>query len=566
MRRFLPAFILVIVAGLWVAKPVSAHANLIRSVPEAGAVLIQSPPEIILEFSEDLDLAVTRLELFDANGQAMNPGPGVIEPGLPRVLRLKINALPDGVYSAVWRARSAVDGHITNGSVGFSIGEASPPASLLPPPGTPDPATVFPSTAETIARWLAYVATAVAVGSLCFGFLIWRPAYRRELNKSAVSDEAIRKLIRRLALGSLAGLGIVTLGFAIIQAAQAAQVSVWSALTISFTQLFSGRIGLLLGVRLILIIIMGAFVLRLPSPGIGSSQAWWTILGLGSFLLLTFSLQGHGAARGSIIGVIVIWLHLAAMTVWLGGLPMLILALRQADVPASVLVPRFSEAALVSVGIIVATGVYNAFAYVKTGEALTATTYGRALLAKTGVFVLLYALGTINLFYLSPRLQESNATARKGLIRTVRVEMALGIILLLAVGILSGVAPAYEALQVHQEQGIIESASVDGVDMLLRVVPGESGENEIGVEFTDTRPGATAVAPEVLLRLTMLAMDMGTQQVQTTSVDGLRYTARGSYFPMIGPWELEVIVRRPGYNDIRHIFKLEIQIPSSHSH
>jgi copper transport protein len=361
-------------------------------------------------------------------------------------------------------------------------------------------------------------------------------------------------------------LGIVTLGFAIIQAAQAAQVSVWSALTISFTQLFSGRIGLLLGVRLILIIIMGAFVLRLPSPGIGSSQAWWTILGLGSLLLLTFSLQGHGAARGSIIGVIVIWLHLAAMTVWLGGLPMLILALRQADVPASVLVPRFSEAALVSVGIIVATGVYNAFAYVKTGEALTATTYGRALLAKTGVFVLLYALGTINLFYLSPRLQESNATARKGLIRTVRVEMALGIILLLAVGILSGVAPAYEALQVHQEQGIIESASVDGVDMLLRVVPGESGENEIGVEFTDTRPGATAVAPEVLLRLTMLAMDMGTQQVQTTSVDGLRYTARGSYFPMIGPWELEVIVRRPGYNDIRHIFKLEIQIPSSHSH
>ncbi|HEY7506576.1 MAG TPA: CopD family protein, partial [Nitrososphaera sp.] len=484
MRRFLPAFILVIVAGLWVAKPVSAHANLIRSVPEAGAVLIQSPPEIILEFSEDLDLAVTRLELFDANGQAMNPGPGVIEPGLPRVLRLKINALSDGVYSAVWRARSAVDGHITNGSVGFSIGEASPPASLLPPPGTPDPATVFPSTAETIARWLAYVATAVAVGSLCFGFLIWRPAYRRELNKSAVSDEAIRKLIRRWALGSLAGLGIVTLGFAIIQAAQAAQVSVWSALTISFTQLFSGRIGLLLGVRLILIIIMGAFVLRLPSPGIGSSQAWWTILGLGSLLLLTFSLQGHGAARGSIIGVIVIWLHLAAMTVWLGGLPMLILALRQADVPASVLVPRFSEAALVSVGIIVATGVYNAFAYVKTGEALTATTYGRALLAKTGVFVLLYALGTINLFYLSPRLQESNATARKGLIRTVRVEMALGIILLLAVGILSGVAPAYEALQVHQEQGIIESASVDGVDILLRVVPGESGENEIGVEFT----------------------------------------------------------------------------------
>jgi copper transport protein len=266
------------------------------------------------------------------------------------------------------------------------------------------------------------------------------------------------------------------------------------------------------------------------------------------------------------IGVVVIWLHLAAMTVWLGGLPMLILALRQADAPAEALVPRFSEAALISVGLIVATGVYNAFAYVKTGEALTATTYGRALIGKTGIFVLLYALGTVNLFYLSPRLKEAEDNARKAMLRTVRLEITLGILLLLAVGVLSGVAPALEALQARQEQGIIETAKVDSVNMMVRVVPGEGGENEIGVEFTDPRPGSNAVTPEVLLRLTAMDMDMGTQQVQTTSVDGLRYTARGSYFPMTGPWEVEVIIRRPGYNDVRHAFELEIQNTSSHSH
>lgn len=153
----------------------------------------------------------------------------------------------------MWRAPSAVDGHTTNGSVGFSIGEESPSASLLAPPGTP----------------------------------------------------------------------------------------VW----------------------------------RLPSPRTGSTIAWWIIIVLGGLLLLTFSLQGHRAARGSAIGVVMIWFHLAVMTVWLGGLPMLFLTLRQGDVPASVLVPRFSEAALVSVGLIIATGVYNAFAYVQTGEALLATTF-----------------------------------------------------------------------------------------------------------------------------------------------------------------------------------------------
>ena len=94
-------------------------------------------------------------------------------------------------------------------------------------------------------------------------------------------------------------------------------------------------------------------------------------------------------------------------------------------------------------------------------------------------------------------------------------------------------------------------------------LPGESGENEIGVEFNDTRPGANAVAPEVLLRMASMSMDMGTQQVQATSVDGLRYTARGSFFSMAGAWELEVIIRRSGFNDVRQTFELKIPNKSS---
>ncbi len=563
MKRFIPPLIIVIVMVLWIVSPAGAHANLVRSVPSAGAVLAQSPPEIVLEFSEDLEPAVTKVELLDANGQVIVPGPGIIDPSAPRVLRLKLDALPDGVYSAVWRVRSAVDGHIMNGSVGFSIGETSPAASLLPPPGTPDPATRIPSTAEVVARWLAYLSTAVAVGSLSFGFLIWRPAYQSEMNKLEALDEAIRQLIRRLTLGALATLGVATLSFAIIQAVQAFEGPIWETPGTLFSQLFVGWIGFVLGARLIFTIILGWLVLRLPAPGAGWSRLWWKIIILGSAILLTFSLQGHGAARGSVLGVAVISLHLVATTVWLGGLPMLFLALRRVDSSASVLVPRFSTAALISVGIIAATGIYNAFAYVRTGEALIETTYGWALIVKSGIFALLFALGTVNLFYLSPRLQKSQKTARKGLVRTVRIEITLGILLLLAVGVLSGVAPAFEALQARQEQGIIETASVDGVDILLRVVPGQGGENEIGVEFSDTRPGATAVAPEVLLRLTSMAMDMGTQQIQATSVGDLRYTARGSYFPMTGPWELEIIIRRPGFNDIRQAFELEIHNTSS---
>lgn len=559
MKRLLRPLFVVLVLALGIAIPVKAHASLVRSVPEAGEILLESPSEIVLEFNEELDPAASNVKVFDGSGLLVVPGPGVIDPDEPLVLRLTTGTLPDGVYSAVWNVRSAIDGHITNGSVGFSIGEESSPASLLPPPGTGDPATALPAAPETIARWLAYLGVAIAIGSLSFGFLIWRRAFRHEMNKSETAEEAIRRLIQRTALVSLAILGIATFSFAIIQAARAAQISPWTALVSSFSQAFIGRMGMMLGTRLILTLILGWFVLRLPSPRDGSLGSWSIILLLGGLVMLTFSLLGHAAARGSMLGVVMNWLHLAATAVWLGGLPVFFLALRRADVSATALVPRYSEAALISVGILVVTGTYQALTYVRTIEALTATTSGMALIAKTGIFALLFILGSINLFVLTPRLKSPDTNGRTWMGRTVRIEMTLGIFLLLSAGVLTGVAPAYNALQARQELGIVKTASLDGVDILLLVVPGKEGENEIGVEFTDTRTGTMGGAPEVLLYLTNTQMDMGTQQIRTTTADGLRYTARGSYFTMTGKWELEVIIRRSGYNDVRQIFEVDIQ-------
>jgi methionine-rich copper-binding protein CopC len=254
MRRFLLFFIIVMLMALWIVIPVKAHASLIRSVPDVGAVLAQPPPEIILEYSEELDAAATQVDLYDGSGQVVIPGPGVIDLGNPHILRLHVRSLPEGVYSAVWRVRSAVDGHITNGSVGFSVGEGSPPASLLPPPGTPDPAMRLPSAAETFVRWLAYLSVTLTVGSLVFGFFIWRPAYRLDVNKWPAADEVIRRRIRWLALGGLAGLGIATITFVVFQAAQAREFLIWSALSLPPVELFSGRIGLLMSLRLLLVV------------------------------------------------------------------------------------------------------------------------------------------------------------------------------------------------------------------------------------------------------------------------------------------------------------------------
>ena len=98
------------------------------------------------------------------------------------------------------------------------------------------------------------------------------------------------------------------------------------------------------------------------------------------------------------------------------------------------------------------------------------------------------------------------------------------------------------------------------VQIDLRIAPVIVGENEFGVDVQDHRPNAGQVAPTVLLRfqMHMEGMDMGTTQVTTAPAGNHRYTIRGSYLSMVGAWQMEVIVRRPGFDDVDHTFTIDL--------
>ncbi len=547
----------VLLLALWPAILVSAHANLIRSEPSTGTVLERAPEVVVLEYSEALDPALTAVKLLDASSHVVAAGPGVIDPAEPQVLRLRLPPLPEGTYSAVWKARSLIDGHVTNGSVGFSVGVSSPPASLLPPPGTPDPATALPAPADALVRWLSYLAAAVTMGSLLFGLFVWRPAVRRWKGQSEEIEVYTTRLLRKLALVGICGLALASLGLAIVQAAEAG-APLW--------QLLSGRTGALIGMRLALLAVLALLVRRLPSSGAGRAGRWWVASAMGAGMLLTFSLQSHTAAFDSWLALTLDWVHLIAMTAWLGGLLPLSVLVRPTETRRellAVLVPRFSIVALTSVGMLSVTGLYSAILHVRTLDALVTTSYGQALSVKVGLFALLIGLGAINLLVLSPRLRHMSRMAADGLRRTVRLELSIGMLVLLAVGVLTGVSPAFEALEARRRQGWLESVQVGDVQLALRVAPARVGENEFGIDHrslvttTDDHQSHAATAESaVLLRLSMLDHDMGTTQIETTTRDGLRYTARGSYLTMGGRWQVEVIVRRPEFNDVRHTFDL----------
>src|SRR5262245_62328866 len=84
--RCLGPAVLAALLTLVVAPTAEAHANLVRSEPAGGALLDSPPDQVVLEFSEELDPAFSRVQLLDGKNQLVDPGPGTIDSSAPRVL------------------------------------------------------------------------------------------------------------------------------------------------------------------------------------------------------------------------------------------------------------------------------------------------------------------------------------------------------------------------------------------------------------------------------------------------------------------------------------------------
>jgi hypothetical protein len=157
-----------------------------------------------------------------------------------------------------------------------------------------------------------------------------------------------------------------------------------------------------------------------------------------------------------------------------------------------------------------------------------------------------------------PAIARIGSRAIGWLVRSVRIEYGLAIILLLVVGVQMSLSPAYQALQAQLQLGFHESYQEGQVRLDLRVAPAHVGFNDFGVDVVDNRPGADQVPATVLLRL-QPNDNTAPAQVDTKQTEPGRYTARGSYFSNKGAWQVEVILRKSGFYDITHWFTVDVE-------
>ena len=126
---------------------------------------------------------------------------------------------------------------------------------------------------------------------------------------------------------------------------------------------FQSPFGSVAALRLILLAVTGAGA-AWPTRG----RSWrLTLFVVSALLLVDQAYLGHAAIGGA--GVLVAyWIHVLAAAAWVGGLPPLLLALREAGGRISDVLERFSAMAMVAVALILATGVFSASSHALVEE------------------------------------------------------------------------------------------------------------------------------------------------------------------------------------------------------
>jgi copper transport protein len=574
---FLIAGLVLIVGSLSHAY---GHANLISSDPPKGAVLKSAPERITLTFSEELEPSFSTVYVLDSSQNRVDNGDVVFSKDR-RSMSVTLPELKEGVYTVVWRALSAVDGHITAGFFPITIGNVSLPSQQLQE-GASNVAEVpsQPTPWEVLLRWFTFASQTALMGSIAFQFLIWRPCVRRirSIGFENVWDDT--KSFRTPQY----------ISFTIVAATTVTWL-IWHVYTVSPSSLnletfsrvlLDTRFGNIWILRItILGIIASILYVYARSEGKEGFPASLLMVATGA-LLLTTSLNSHSAAatQSGILPIVSDWVHLLGASFWLGGLLQMVITISSlyrseksrewiANLLA-VLIPRFSLLAIASIAAIGITGFFAAYILLKNFEALLSTSYGVTLILKLILIIPMILLGALSQFKIhSALIRTFSLKAAGNFLRSIKIEAILGAAVLLTVGLLTSTPPpltyvAQTQNQLptqtqHQNQQLVFTGVVDDVRIELEINPGYVGVNNFTVRLSDRWSGeALPDIKSVLLKFTFKDQDIGTARTVAKLAGEGVYTVAGGYLSLPGRWDVLVHIRREKSYDVMKNFEVVV--------
>lgn len=530
--RLVGLAVAVVALVLITAAPASAHASLEQSQPDSSAVLDASPTEIVLKFDEQIEVSLGGITLLDQKGGHLTVGAPEHVGGDPSRISASVPTLGNGTYVVAWRVISA-DSHPVQGAFSFVVvsGDQVDINALAQQAFGSHDGRVPPLLGA--ARFATFVGLAGLIGGLAFLAIVW-PAGAGKWSARRVVWFAWLVFV----LGTAAAFALEGPYAAGRSLGHAFDPSLWRAVART-------RYGTWLIVRLVVAVAVAGLIVVLRFH---RALAWRLGVAASAVLLaLSFGMAGHaGTGRVAGLGVVLDIVHLVAMSVWLGGLALLLVGLRDEEKPP--LVARFSALALGCVALLIATGIAQSLRMQLSLDTIFSFAWGRAYTTKLLVVMILVAVA-----YASRRTVRYFWPDSAGLARTVGIEVGLGVAVLVAAAVLTGTAPIAQA----QAAKPFGTTLVQGNLLAdVEVSPTKVGPVDVHVTFR-YNTGSLLQVPSMDGRLTLEGGDLGAIPAKMVNAGPNHFIADNLQVPYPGKWKLELLAN-VGAQTIR--FAVDVKI------
>ncbi len=467
----------------------AAHPFTEETIPSLTSNAPVGTTEVIIFFSEPVDMGFSEVKVFDTNGdQIDNKDTGYYEGELSLIVTTP--PLEDGVYTVSTKVLSKVDGHLVPDAFLFAVGNVVIDPSMLEIE-RPSELVFLP---EAGARFPGLVGQTIVLGAVIASLIIWGTQ-----NKQSIKEELDK--VEKFHHGkfmSITGIGLMLVFISDVLMIAIQTIRLETS-PIEAIQTYFGTIWL---ARMIITVVLLGIWFGMDKRKSLSKKNQIPMLVASLVLIATTSMIGHGAASEQTPALVLDYIHNLVAAVWIGGIFYFVFTLLPTfsqlkevnrEKMSLVLIPRFSIAFIISVGIVIITGPTLMWFLESDVGLITQSVFGQLIILKIAIAAIMIALGGVFQFKVQKNAEKNFSSGKilvhRKLKRSLRVDATLGIILLGVVALLTnGTLPAGEIQKVDAQEivyGFKTLEFTENTKFDIDISPFSSGTNTILVKVSD---------------------------------------------------------------------------------
>ncbi len=554
MRKLLFLISLIIVSSISIGS-VYAHPFIVTTEPTQSSNISIGTNQVIIHYSEAVEVDYSTVKVLDNTGNQIDNKDTKYFKG-ENSLIVTTKPLNDGLYTVTSKVLSKVDGHLVDDAFVFSVGNVRIDPSLLKEQ-TKSPSIYL---LQAAARFPGLVGQVVVLGSVLSSLLIWR---------SLKTKKSIRENFEELQKKhSSLFLKITGIGLLLVLASNIIMLAV-QAITLQTTaiEVIQTGFGTTWLVRMILTMILLAIWFWAEKKVIIGKIQQLLILGFSLALISTTTMLGHGTASMHQPAIILDYAHNLLASVWIGGVIYAAFVMipsfsklepNKKEQFSLLVIPKISSMIIIAVGILIITGPTLLWFLESNVGLLYDSTYGKLILAKIALGIIMVAIGGYNQFRIQKpaekNLESGNIFVYNKFRRTLKIESVVGIVLLGVVALLANSSLPAGEIQEAQAGNVsfgyqtLQFSSAAKFDISIN--PLSTGTNTVTTSITSLDEKPLGDISEVILKISnpqkgISPIDLKLLPVKSADANSFvtQYIGNATFgFP--GTWHIEIVSLR----------------------